>query len=202
MVRNVVFDIGGVIAEWTPGPWFREHFGEELGPRLQAVAMGGSFWSEHVDRGLMSEEAFFQHQREQYPDLAEALTAAEKIWRGILRPKEDTTELIRRLRAAGYPVYYLSNFPEQTFHYVSGIMPAFGMMDGGVASWEVHTIKPEPEIYRLLLERYGLRPEETVFADDTLVNVEAAEALGIRGWRFDGAAGFEEYLTKELGMKF
>jgi len=202
MVRNVVFDIGGVIAEWKPGPWFRAHFGEKLGPRVQAAAMGGSFWGDNVDRGVMSEAAFFQRQRELHPDLAAELTVTEKEWQEILRPQEDTAELIRRLKAAGYRVYYLSNFPERTFCYIYGIMPAFRMMDGGVVSWKVHKIKPEPEIYRLLLEQYGLEPEETVFADDFLVNVEAARALGIHGWQFDSAAGFEGYLKKELGMEF
>lgn len=202
MVHNVVFDIGGVMAQWRPELWFRKRFGEELGARVLAAAVGNKEWGELVDRGVMSEADFFSRQRQRYPRLAAELTAAEKEWWEILRPIEDTVELIRRLKAAEYRVYYLSNYPEKSFQYLCGIMPVFGEMDGGVVSWEVHRIKPEPEIYRLLLERYGLREEETVFTDDTQANIDAAKALGISAWRFADAAGFEEYLKRQLGMTF
>ena len=202
MVHNIVFDIGGVMAEWQPELWFRRRFGEERGPRVLAAAMGNSFWGEQVDRGIVSEEEFFSRQRKEYPQLAAALSVTEKEWREILRPREDTAKLIRRLKAAGQRVYYLSNFPKKTFLELRDTMPVVGEMDGGVVSWEVHRIKPEPEIYRLLLERYGLRGSETVFADDTPSNVEAAKAAGLWAWRFDGAAGFEEYLKHQLGIEF
>lgn len=202
MIHNVVFDIGGVMAEWQPGLWFRRRFGEELGPRLLAVSMGHQEWGNQVDRGIVSEAEFFSRQRKKYPHFSEDLITVEKEWRKILRPIRDTVELARRLKAAGHRVYYLSNYPEKAFGYLCGIIPVFGEMDGGVVSWEVHKIKPEPEIYRLLLERYGLRAEETVFTDDTPANIEAAKKLGLSAWRFEGAAGFEEYLKSQLGMKF
>lgn len=202
MIHNVVFDIGGVMAQWQPELWFRRRFGEELGPRALAAAMGNSLWREQVDRGELSEEDFFFRQRQRHPQLEAVLSATEKEWREILRPREDTAELIRRLKAAGYRVYYLSNFPKKTFLELFDAMSIFGEMDGGLVSWEVRRIKPEPEIYRLLLERYQLREQETVFTDDVLVNVEAAKAQGLWGWQFDGAAGFEEYLKRQLGMEF
>ena len=59
------------------------------------------------------------------------------------------------------------------------------MFDGEVVSCEEHTVKPEPQIYRILLERYGLQPDETLFIDDRRANIEAAEALGIHGRLFD-----------------
>ena len=111
-------------------------------------------------------------------------------------------ELIRRLKAAGYRVYYLSNYPERSFRYLRSIMPVFDEMDGGVVSWEVHKIKPEPEIYRLLLERYQLSAEGSVFADDTPANLKTAAELGLFTWRFQDAAGFEGYLKHQLGMEF
>lgn len=202
MIHNVVFDIGGVLVEWQPGLWFRRRFGEELGPQLLAAAMGDPLWGETVDRGIMSEGEFFVRQREKHPQLAADLSVTEKEWWEIISPIRDTAELARRLKAAGYRVYYLSNYPKTSFEHLCGIMPIFGEMDGGVVSWEVHKIKPEPEIYRLLLERYHLRESETVFTDDTPANVEAAKALGFFAWRFDGAAGFEEYLKGQLGMVF
>lgn len=202
MIHNVVFDIGGVMVQWRPELWFRRRFGEEQGPQVLAAAMGNRLWGEQVDRGVMTEEEFFARQRKEFPQLSEELTTTEKEWRDILRPWEDTAALIRRLKAAGYQIYYLSNFPKKTFLELSDAMPVFGEMDGGVVSWEVHRIKPEPEIYQILLERYCLRAEETVFTDDAPANVEAAKTLGFFAWQFDGAARFEGYLKHQLGMEF
>lgn len=201
MVHNIVFDIGGVMAEWQPELWFRRRFGEEKGPQVFSAAMGDPLWGEQVDRGLISEEDFLARRRKEYPQLTAELTVTEKEWREMLRPIDDTVKLVRRLKAAGYRVYYLSNYPERSFWYLRGIMPVFGEMDGGVVSWEVHRIKPEPEIYRLLLERYGLRGSETVFTDDSQANIDAAERLGLFAHRFKNAAGFEAYLKNQLGIE-
>lgn len=203
MIHNVVFDIGGVLAQWNPGHWFRERFGEELGPQVFAAsAMGSPLWGDQVDRGAVTEADFLARRREEHPQLAAELTITENEWWDILRPIGETAALAHRLKAAGYRVYYLSNYPEKSFGYLRSIMPVFGEMDGGVASWEIHSIKPEPEIYRTLLERYGLRAEETVFADDSPANIQAAKDLGFYAWRFDGAAGFEGYLKDQLGLRF
>ena len=63
--------------------------------------------------------------------------------------------------------------------------PVYGLFDGEVVSCEERTVKPEPRIYEILLERYGLTPSETLFIDDREMNIEAAAALGIRGFLFD-----------------
>lgn len=202
MIHNVIFDIAGVIAQWTPVPWLKDRFGQELGPRLWEAAMGDGYWGGHVDRGDVTEEEFFRRARSLHPELAGELTTLEREWPEILQPRKDTEELIRRLKAAGYRVYYLSNFPNKTFEYTFRKIPAFAMTDGGVVSSREMLVKPEPEIYRRLLDRYRLRTEESVFTDDTLPNVEAARALGIAAWHFSDAAGFEGYLKGELGMAF
>ena len=202
MIRSVVFDIGDVICQWDPRVWLQHRFGEKLGPRMLEIVMGSTLWKEKVDRGTMPEEVFFRLRREEYPELAAEIAAVEEEWKEILPPKQDTEDLIRRLKAAGYGVYYLSNFPEKTFCYVWERTPASRLMDGGVVSWRERLVKPEPAIYRLLLDRYGLRGEETVFTDDTPVNVEGARAAGLFAWHFTGAAGFERYLREELGLVF
>jgi len=202
MVKNVVFDIAGVIASWDPLPWFRERFGEERGEQVLKAAMLSPYWMENIDLGYIPEEEIFCHQMEEHPELAEELAAVDQEWKDILQPFPDTEDLIRRLKAAGYPVYFLSNFPERTFKYLYGKAPAFRLMDGGVASWEVHQVKPNADIFQTLLQKYGLESAETVFTDDTPVNVEGAKAAGLHAWRFTGAAGFEKYLKEELGLKF
>lgn len=202
MVKNVVFDIAGVIADWRPLDWLVKRFGPETGPKVLAAAFGSDYWVENVDMGFVTEEELFRHQAEAFPELAAELTALDREWHTILQPLADTEDLIRRLKAAGYPVYFLSNFPERTFTYLYEHLPAFRLVDGGVASWEVHQVKPNADIFGTLLAKYGLAAGETVFTDDTPVNVEGAKVAGLFAWHFTGAAGFENYLKEELGLKF
>ena len=202
MVKNVVFDIAGVIADWQPEKWLSRRFGPEAGPKLMAAVFGSDYWKEHIDMGYLGEEELFRHQAAAYPELAEALTALDKEWHTILQPLPDTEALMRRLKEAGYPVYFLSIFPERTVRYLWDHIPAFRLVDGGVVSWKVHQIKPNADIFRTLLDQYGLAAEETVFTDDTPINVEGARAAGLYAWHFTGAAGFEAYLKEELGLTF
>ena len=152
--------------------------------------------------GFVTEEELFRHQAETFPELAAELLALDKEWHTILQPIPETEALMGRLKAAGYPVYFLSNFPERTFRYLWEHLPAFRLVDGGVVSWEVHQIKPHGDIFQTLLGKYCLAAGETVFTDDTLVNVEGAKAEGLSAWHFTGAAGFENYLREELGLRF
>ena len=101
--------------------------------------------------------------------------------RGILGERPGAIPLIRRLRGEGYGVYYLSNFSYQALDTHPWIRPLLSEMDGGILSCEEHLTKPDPAIYRLLLERYSLTAARCVFLDDTPRNVAAARELGIHG---------------------
>ena len=102
----------------------------------------------------------------------------------IQEPVKPTEELIRDLKAAGYKLYVLSNMSREFIDFLRRF-PVYGLFDGEVVSCEEHTVKPEPQIYRILLERYGLDPAQTLFVDDRPCNIAAAEELGIRGQLFD-----------------
>ena len=88
---------------------------------------------------------------------------------------------IRSLKAEGLGVYYLSNFSRRVETEAAAELSFLKEMDGGILSYKERLIKPDPAIYRLLLARYGLSAEESVFLDDTPENVEAAKALGMQG---------------------
>ena len=94
-----------------------------------------------------------------------------------------TERLVGDLKAAGYRLYVLSNMSREFIDFLRRF-PVYGLFDGEVVSCEEHTVKPEPRIYEILLERYGLTPSETLFIDDREMNIEAA-ALGIHGFVFD-----------------
>ena len=117
------------------------------------------------------------------------------VWRfdRFARNLADHGAYEKLLKENGVKVYYLSNIAGDVFEMLSQ-RPFMQLFDGGVASYENHLLKPQPEIYQLLLEKYGLEPAATGFFDDTQANVDAARALGIIGRHFHSAALAEKNL--------
>ena len=109
-------------------------------------------------------------------------------WMHILRPRRKMQELVQKLKAHGYCVYYLSNIPEDVLALLME-RDFQGLFDGGVASCEVHVNKPDPRIYQALLDKYGLKASESVFIDDRQDNVQAAFELGFVGIRMKDSVG-------------
>jgi putative hydrolase of the HAD superfamily len=102
-------------------------------------------------------------------------------------------------------LYYLSNMPVDYARVLEREFAFVRQFDGGVFSGDVKHIKPEPAIYELLQQRYALVPEHTLFIDDLLGNVKAAQALGWSGLVFHDAgvvkAGIEQWLVQQFGIK-
>ena len=96
-------------------------------------------------------------------------------------------DLVRDLKKRGYGLYGLTNWSRETFPLVRDRYPVLGLLDGMVVSGEEMTAKPGPALYRILLERYGLRADECLFIDDNPVNIAGGEAVGIRGLVFRNA---------------
>ena len=92
-------------------------------------------------------------------------------------PVKPTEQLVRDLKAAGYKLYVLSNMSREFIAYLRRF-PVYGLFDGEVVSCEELCVKPEPRIYEILRDRYGLLPSETLFIDDGQRNVEAARQMG------------------------
>ena len=95
----------------------------------------------------------------------------------------------------------LSNFSHKAVEECGEVLDFLPFTDGGILSYKEHVIKPQPEIYDLLIKRYNLVPEECVFMDDTLVNVEGAEKAGIHGIHFQNKEQAEKELH-ELGVVY
>ncbi len=149
-----------------------------------------------LDRGTIEEPMAIERIIERNAELSEDIKTVFKDWYSILVPIPKTVELLKSLKSKGYNIYYLSNFHDLAFKDVTNKNEFFNLFDGGVVSYEEKLLKPEEEIYKRLIERYNLIPEETIFVDDTKVNVEAAKKLGIRAFVFESPEKFEEDLRK------
>lgn len=178
--ENIVFDLGGVLFARDTKKLdrdFIDFFSYILQPEMP------DFWVSY-DRGTRSYE-------EVLDDLCrynscDAEKAANYLRRSILmqEPIPATERLIGELKTAGYGLYVLSNMSREFIDFLRRI-PVYAHFDGEVVSCEERVVKPERRIYEILLDRYGLAPEATLFIDDRRANVEAAAELGIGGFVFD-----------------
>ena len=181
MIRNIVFDIGNVLAEFS----WREHlarfgFTGEKAERIGKAMMLNPTWNE-LDRGVCSREKLLQSFIKEAPDLEQEIRLVFSDLSTIVRKFPKSDSWVQSLKDRGYHVYYLSNYSSHVRKDTEKELTFMKLMDGGIMSYEVQLIKPDLAIYQTLMVRYDLQPEECVFLDDTVRNVEAAQALGIAG---------------------
>ena len=195
MVRNVIFDIGNVLTDfrWKEFLEDKGFSGAEL-ERIAKASVLSSVWPE-LDRGVWSFGEVMRGFVKNDPELEEKLHLAFDDMTDIVTIRDYAVEWIRDLKRKGFSTYYLSNFSEKIERECEKALIFRRETDGGILSWKDRLIKPDPAIYQLLLERYDLKASECVFIDDTRVNVEAGEALGIRGIVFQT----KEQVLGELG---
>ena len=112
----------------------------------------------------------------------------------IAREYDYSEKLMIDLKAKGYKVYLLSNYPDKLSDMHWSKFKFLKQMDGYIISSKVKLIKPNPEIYKLLESKFGIKLSESIFVDDRQINVDAAEKLGMKGILFTGI----DDLTKKL----
>ena len=200
MIRNIIFDIGNVLTDFRWEDFLRDKgFNDGMIRRIAKASVAGPYWSE-VDRGVWSVEEQLQAFIGLDPEIADELSFAFENIRGMVTRRAYAIPWIKELKEKGYHVYYLSNFSDKAYVECAEALDFIPYMDGGILSYRVQVIKPDPKIYQLLLERYGLQARECVFLDDSAVNVEAARAEGFAGIVFQTKEQAEKEL-RLLGVK-
>lgn len=199
MIRNVIFDIGNVLTDFCWKEFLAgKGFGEEMIRRIAKASVASPVWQE-VDRGVLSQEELMREFVKLDPEIEGELWTAYGDVHGMVRARDYAIPWVKELKRKGYGVYYLSNFSDKAYGDCADALGFLPYMDGGILSYHVRLIKPDPEIYRLLLSRYGLKAQECVFLDDLAVNVEAARAEGIAGIVFETKEQAEKEMER-LGV--
>ena len=201
-IKNVVFDFGGVLVDWNPHHLYDKYFGsvEKATWFLENICRYS--WNLQMDKGKPFVEGVAELQAI-YPEWSEAIGIYHTRWIEMMGGEvEGTPDLLRRLKAAGYRVFGLSNWSMETFPLVRDEFPIFKELEGKVISGEELMVKPEPEIYHCLFERYSLVPEESIFIDDNADNVAASIREGMPAIRFVGAKELERELKEVYGLEF
>ena len=190
MYKNIIFDLGGVMVDFDPKSYLVDRFcNAEVEDRVSRLTFESEEWKQ-LDAGLITRS----EANLRMLNYAKAAGCAFEVqgvlddWLHILRPRRKMQELVQKLKAHGYCVYYLSNIPEDVLALLAE-RDLNGLFDGGVASCEVHINKPDPRIYQALLDKYRLKAAESVFIDDRLDNVQAAFRLGFAGIQMKDSVG-------------
>jgi 2-haloacid dehalogenase len=182
--KAVVFDLGGVLIDWDPRHLYRKLLADEAAVEEFLATVCTPEWNAEQDRGRPFAEGVAELV-ERHPVHAAAITAYHERWTEMLGGDiGGTVELLAELRATGVALYALTNWSAETFGIARERFEFLSWFDGVLVSGEERIIKPDPAIFRLLLDRFGLDPQATFYVDDSPVNVAAARELGFDAVRF------------------
>jgi len=185
-VDAVVFDLGNVLVRWDP----RQPFVGRMDP-----ADVDAFFDE-VDFPAFNQR---QDAGRSWADARASLVARspqhvpaldlyiEHFADSLVGPVPGSEQLVRDLVAAGVRTFGLTNWSAETFHHAAPAAPAIALLEDVLVSGSVQLAKPDPRIFRLLIDRFGLAPARTVFTDDVARNVDAAALCGLQGVQFASA---------------
>lgn len=194
--KALVFDIGNVLIGWEPFNLYKRYFSSESAMNDFFDEVGFYEWNLQQDAGRSFAEAVLDLS-EKYPHWAEEIAAYDRYWEeSVSGPIQDTVELLQGLHAKGYTLYALSNWSAEKYPTVQERYSFLDCFDHTILSGSVGMIKPDHAIFRLLLDRTGRRAEECLFIDDSLANIEAADALNFDTHHFKGAPGLRSDLVQ------
>lgn len=194
MLNNIIFDFGGVLVDWNPRYVFVPWFGDAARAEWFLSTICTYEWNAQVDAGRTTAE-ITEERVALFPEWEKEIRLYYDRWIEMVHGDIPGMEaLVREYKERGYRIWGLTNWSQDLFPLVRQRFPVFDLMDGIVVSGEEKIIKPDPRLYRILLDRYGLKAGECVFIDDNPANVAAAEALGIKGIVFEGKDKLQEQL--------
>jgi HAD superfamily hydrolase (TIGR01509 family) len=194
MLKNIIFDIGNVLISFKPIDFLSNKFDDEV---VRQALYNTIFKSKEwlmLDRGTLTEEEATSIFCMRQPHLQRQIRYVMENWHEMHIPMNESVELLKHLKNRGYHIYLLSNYHRKAFRIISEKFDFIRDADGKIISSEVKLLKPEDLIYKTLLSAYSLIPEECLFLDDSLENIEAANKLGINGVFFKDAQSIYAFI--------
>ena len=160
MYKNIIFDLGNVLLDFNPREYLKSKISDEKLEEVFKAIFSSEEWV-MLDRGTITEKEAINNIINRNSTYINEINLAFDNWYDLLKPIEETVEILMSLKENGYKIYYLSNFHELAFGEVTKKNKFFELFDGGVVSYVEKLIKPEEDIYKLILERYKLNPNES-----------------------------------------
>lgn len=196
MIKNIIFDFGGVLVDWNPHHLYDTYFGDKDSADWFLGNICTMDWNMQMDAGKPFEQGVAE-KIAQYPQWEKEIRLYWERWIDMMGDTiPNMYDWILQLKQQGYAIYGLTNWSTETFIQVKDKYSIFQLMDGIVMSGEERVTKPDAKIYHILLNRYQLAPEECVFFDDNLNNVIAAQNIGIHAVQFQSTEQAKRELSK------
>ena len=195
-VESIVFDFGGVLIDWNPRYLYRQVFRDEEKMEYFLSHVCTPEWNAALDKG----KPFQQGVKELlplYPEYAEEIKMYDTRWEEMCGKEIEGSVRLLRAVARRYPVYGLTNWSAEKFKITLPKHDFFNLFKGIVVSGVEKECKPDPALFKILIERYGLIPGKTIFIDDSFPNIETAKQLGFQTIHFNSP----EKLKKELSAR-
>ena len=195
-----IFDLGGVLVDWNPRYLYRKLFaGDEAAMERFLTEVTTPAWNRQMDGGRPFADAIAELQR-QHPHHAELIQAYFDRWPEMIgEVNRDTAAIIRDLREAGLRVFALSDWSAETFPLARRVAAELELFDNILISGEARLTKPDPRLFAMACERFGVVPAETFFVDDAIANVEGARLFGLTAIQFSDATALRATLSS-LGV--
>ncbi len=181
MIKNIVFDIGNVLAGFAWKEFYKSFgYSDEVFEKLADATVRSPFWNE-MDRGKLDDDQLLECFIQNDPTVEKEMRQIFQNITGMILRYDYAIPWLKELKERGCGVYYISNFAHKAHVECIDALDFLSEMDGGILSYQDKLIKPSPEIYRLFCDRYHLKACECVFIDDTPANVAAAQKEGMEG---------------------
>ena len=201
-IKNIIFDFGGVVMDWNPRYYFKNHFNDDDKMEFFLKNIATDEWNIEQDRGRSLAEGT-KIQIAQFPDWEKDIRAYYDNWTTMLKGDiPENVAVLRKLENSNYELFGLTNWSAETFPFALKNYDFFAIFkDKIVVSGTEKLIKPDPKIWNLLLDRYQIKAEESVFIDDNFKNIETAKNLGFICVHIQENTNLEKEL-RDLGVKF
>jgi putative hydrolase of the HAD superfamily len=198
MIKNIIFDMGGVLIDYNPEKSLYGIFDRETADILLREIFRNQLWADK-DRGIITPEEIMEIKKNSIPaETYEKVCEMVDNYYPYMPVFEQMYDFVKSLKENGYGIYLLSN-ASSDFHIRREGIPALSLFDGVLISADYKLLKPEKEIYEALYKKFDLKPEECFFIDDVQKNIDGARATGMDGHCY--YHGDLEILKKDLISK-
>jgi len=186
MIRNIVFDLGGVLVDWNPRYVYKDIFVTSLATEYFLKNICSNHWNEQQDAGRSFSTATEVLVRE-FPHFESEIRAYYGRWSEMLKGEiPETVSLLQELKMLEkYRLLALTNWSDESFPVALERFEFLQLFEGILVSGTEKLIKPDPAIFELLMQRYQIKADETLFIDDNIKNIQTAKQLGFNVVHFE-----------------
>ena len=200
MIKNIVFDFGGVLVTYDFYRFFFPHFKSHEKTVAFMKEVLTKEVGDEMDREEIPFSLYMEQLKGQWPHYAEALDMMDKDYFHIVTGEmPGMNELMKKLKSRGYRLLGLSNWSSKVYEVMEKY-PIFSLLDGSLISTEVKQLKPEADIYQTFLKRFNAKAEECIFIDDKPINISGCKKVGMQGILFQSTEQLEEELKRMAGL--